>query len=1359
MFLKQPSKLKGLAQALVFALMVGMLTLIPTNSDRAEAAPSDLISSVGQEFWITFNGQTGTNLNIYISSKTDTIAKVTWPDGTSQSYSVSAGLVTTVDANAKMLGKINQGLETTALNSAKITAPDPITVYTINYRQYTTDASNAIPTEALGKKYYAVSYRPNYTSNTERSRFSIIAAEAGTTSVTITPKVNLYGNRTAGTPYTITLQQGQVYSNIPTTGTDDTSGTYIEADKKIAVSTATYLSSYITAGTSQANDNIFEQMTPVESWGKNFIGAMSIATTGADLYRIIAAENGTTVTVNDTTNYSLDAGQLIEFAASTSGVKADRISSSKPIMVLQYLRGGAGYVDPASSSNTATGDPAFFVVPPTSQFINDYIITTPASGFNVNAAVIVAPKTVKNTLTKGGIPLGASAFTDIPSSSYAIARVSLTLGAHYFRAAEPFSIAVMGFTSYDSYAYTGGYGLVQTDGGYVAAQSSQSPTAPFSVGGDSIAGNPGPCGTLSISEGSWTDGRSTITGTSYQWLKDGVDVSGATSATLSLDASYVGSVVSARVTKTNGVGQTSAFTNQMEILDTRIQSLSLSAGVLSPSLTGCGSSYVVATSDTSFSFSPTLQAAAARVKINGASVLSRGWSNTYNLNPGANNFEFVTSNGSASHTVSITVNRTANPIALTTVPQIGINSATLSGIVQPNNNSITSVEFELDSSNSFSSPQILAGTPGSVSSASASASARAIASGLTAGAKYFYRMKISDGTNVFRSDVYEFTTLAAPSVETVEFTKSTSTSAVAKMNIYPQSQPVVRAEFQISEDSNMLSGVSTVSGVIDNGVSLSNGGVRYNYTFTGLTPGKTYYVRAVGENTTGENFGAKLSATVTSTPDITATASVVARTITLRGTVDPNAVQTSNVYFQYGTSSLLSGATSVTAVPSVISGDGARDVEVQVSGLSASTTYYYRLVAVNSLGTTTGVIQSISTQTASTPTVEILGPSNVNTTDTIFVAFRFSEAVTGFDKSKVSLTGSSSGWVTQPTTQISSQLYSMEIRPTNPATGSFNINVAAGAGVSQAAVNSSQPSPLTVTVTNLPATTFSYPVSTLSLVAGQAMQSLTPTWSGTAPTSWGVSPTLPNGMSINSLGEISGTPSAGQNTTSYIVTAIGGVGTPIFTLQIFIQGTVQSSSSNSQSGAVGNQNSSSRDGKTLEISHFSSRTVFDRKATFAFYGSLLSNLSYAKLGGVPLEILANSADQVVVRADSLPLGKWDLEIRNSNGTLTFVSAITVLKSPAGRVVASAWVSGQNSFRNTLMWQRLQSNGRLITTVVCYANSLPVASASSRFNALERAKSSCAEMLEFMPGSKAHVREKAVKNNRVSGKVSLQFWTK
>jgi hypothetical protein len=87
-----------------------------------------------------------------------------------------------------------------------------------------------------------------------------------------------------------------------------------------------------------------------------------------------------------------------------------------------------------------------------------------------------------------------------------------------------------------------------------------------------------------------------------------------------------------------------------------------------------------------------------------------------------------------------------------------------------------------------------------------------------------------------------------------------------------------------------------------------------------------------------------------------APANLTQTTATVTGTVDPNGAETT-YHFEYGTST----SYGLTTADQVVSG-GAVAVQTTLSGLTADTTYHFRLVATNAAGTTRGADRTLHTQ-------------------------------------------------------------------------------------------------------------------------------------------------------------------------------------------------------------------------------------------------------------------------------------------------------------------------------------------------------------------------------------------------------------
>jgi hypothetical protein len=123
---------------------------------------------------------------------------------------------------------------------------------------------------------------------------------------------------------------------------------------------------------------------------------------------------------------------------------------------------------------------------------------------------------------------------------------------------------------------------------------------------------------------------------------------------------------------------------------------------------------------------------------------------------------------------------------------------------------------------------------------------------------------------------------------------------------------------------------------------------------TGLAPNTRYHFRIVGTNTLGTVYGSdETFTTVTSTgPPVAATTPVTrvaSFSATLDGSVYPHG-STTTVYFQYGTTT----GYGLTTPADTKTGNRYQDVTANINGLTASTTYHYRIVATNSFGTRYG---------------------------------------------------------------------------------------------------------------------------------------------------------------------------------------------------------------------------------------------------------------------------------------------------------------------------------------------------------------------------------------------------------------------
>jgi hypothetical protein len=133
-------------------------------------------------------------------------------------------------------------------------------------------------------------------------------------------------------------------------------------------------------------------------------------------------------------------------------------------------------------------------------------------------------------------------------------------------------------------------------------------------------------------------------------------------------------------------------------------------------------------------------------------------------------------------------------------------------------------------------------------------------------------------------------------------------------------------------------------------------------TLSGLAATTEYHYRVVAVSPEGTTYGADETFTTNGPQPTTTTGTgevTAPRAATLKGTVNPNGFATT-YEFEYGTTTAYGSSVPVPAADAG-SGTSTQSVEAALSGLSANTTYHYRLVAKNSNGTTLGEDKTFTT--------------------------------------------------------------------------------------------------------------------------------------------------------------------------------------------------------------------------------------------------------------------------------------------------------------------------------------------------------------------------------------------------------------
>ena len=384
-------------------LLIFLLSVLSASSLYAQ------VESKGTDFVLSFartnQGMASTPgliLQIRIVADEAASGTITFPEATGSERVVNFDIA----ANSAFTHTLTTDQKTAAYNrepgisnnSVFVNSDVPVSVYALATLGPVADATNILPIPTLGSEYYHLG-RDSETAGTGRDQYLVIATQNGTV-------VYEDGSLAAN------LSAGQVYLK-RATGTEDLSGLHIISNKPIA-----YFSAHSFNRLNGGADNIFQQLTPVNTWGTKFL--VPVSNRKVELVRIIASQNNTKITHSGGRNvnspYSpipatvtLNAGQWVEWRI-TLDDNGCYIQSDKPIQVCSYMV-GINYGSPATNS----GDEGFVWIPPIEQSVKSALMAPFVSGsLNDHHVLVVTPTATKNNTTRstgGGAPTPLSGGT------------------------------------------------------------------------------------------------------------------------------------------------------------------------------------------------------------------------------------------------------------------------------------------------------------------------------------------------------------------------------------------------------------------------------------------------------------------------------------------------------------------------------------------------------------------------------------------------------------------------------------------------------------------------------------------------------------------------------------------------------------------------------------------------------------------------------------------------------------------------------------------------------------------------------------------------------------------------------------
>jgi DNA-binding beta-propeller fold protein YncE len=198
----------------------------------------------------------------------------------------------------------------------------------------------------------------------------------------------------------------------------------------------------------------------------------------------------------------------------------------------------------------------------------------------------------------------------------------------------------------------------------------------------------------------------------------------------------------------------------------------------------------------------------------------------------------------------------------------------------------------------------------------------------------------------FNNAIMRFAAFLTPTVTTEAASGVSATEATVAGTINPEGVAGATT-YHFDYGTSTSYGASTEP--VDTGGGSSD--VPASATLTGLQPGTTYHYRLVGTNASGSSVGADETFTTNAAQaavDVQPSFASVVTTTTasLNATVNPNGADTT-YHFEYGTSTSYG-----TSTPDADAGSatGETPVTAPITGLALGTTYHYRVVADNGIG-------------------------------------------------------------------------------------------------------------------------------------------------------------------------------------------------------------------------------------------------------------------------------------------------------------------------------------------------------------------------------------------------------------------------
>ena len=255
--------------------------------------------------------------------------------------------------------------------------------------------------------YYALSVEKEVNQTAHKSAILIVASEDDTSiTLTLSHSVNMSSapdiEESGISSMSLTLNE---LNTLYVTSLENLSGSRVVANKPI-----TFISGHecgdLPAGEDFC-DQMFEQIPPTSTWGKEFYTAPLKSRQSYDIFRFVASEDTTTVTcvcsppVITSILEIISAGDVASLNVSSN--HSCSFTSNKPVLVVQFAV--------ATSVDSVDADPFMMIVPPVEQYRNEYLISTFQTESRTNESYFINI-VIKANLDRDSVALNGAAIAE-----------------------------------------------------------------------------------------------------------------------------------------------------------------------------------------------------------------------------------------------------------------------------------------------------------------------------------------------------------------------------------------------------------------------------------------------------------------------------------------------------------------------------------------------------------------------------------------------------------------------------------------------------------------------------------------------------------------------------------------------------------------------------------------------------------------------------------------------------------------------------------------------------------------------------------------------------------------------------------